>query len=327
MTTNRRLRSSFAALVAALALFGCAQPSQEPAQDRPQTPPPIKPAMSQAPPALQAAVEVAHKLTPAVEPVTVPGGVMALAVPTDTVAVTYRGRPAFLIDGTALIGVDVKADVGTHEVTLTRAGGNSERLFFEVEPKDYPEQRITLANPNLVTPPEETLKRIRSESAQMRQAYARFSDLPEAPAPFVQPLKGIMTSPFGRKRFFNDQPRNPHSGIDLAAVTGTPIHSPAPGVVALTGEFYFNGKSVFVDHGAGLISMMCHMDEVLVEQGSRVERGEVLGLVGATGRATGPHLHWTVKLNRNAVDPVQVMALFGSPLELPAPQATPDEGD
>lgn len=248
-----------------------------------------------------------------VAPVAVPGGIYALALPEGVTEVHYRDRQAFVYDGTALIGISLKANIGTHEATLKRADGSEQRLFFDVAGKDYPEQRITLANPNMVTPPPETLKRIREESAKMARAYKRYSTVRESPAPFVAPLDGIMSSPFGRKRFFNDQPRNPHSGIDLAADTGTPIAAPANGVVALTGEFYFNGKSVFVDHGGGMISMMCHMSEILVAEGDAIARGDVLGLVGATGRATGPHLHWTVKLNGNAVDPVTLMTLFAEP--------------
>ncbi|MCR9279666.1 MAG: M23 family metallopeptidase [Pseudomonadaceae bacterium] len=243
-------------------------------------------------------------------PVAVPGGIYALALPEGVTGVRYRKRDAYIYNGTALIGISLKASVGTHELTLTRADGSEQRLFFDVADKNYPEQRITLANPNMVSPPPETLKRIREESAKMASAYRRYTPVEESPVPFVQPLDGIMSSPFGRKRFFNDQPRNPHSGIDLAADTGTPIASPSGGVIALTGEFYFNGKSVFVDHGGGMISMMCHMSEILVAQGDKVSRGDTLGLVGATGRATGPHLHWTVKLNGNAVDPVTLMALF-----------------
>ncbi len=261
--------------------------------------------------------------TPVAVPVAVPGGVYALSLPEGVTEVHYRDRRAYIYDGTALIGISLKANVGTHEATLKRADGSEQRLFFDVADKDYPEQRIALANPNMVTPPPETLKRIREESAKMAVAYKRYSDVTQTPIPFVAPLDGIMSSPFGRKRFFNDQPRNPHSGIDLAADTGTPIASPAGGVVALTGEFYFNGKSVFVDHGGGMISMMCHMSEILVAQGDSVARGDVLGLVGATGRATGPHLHWTVKLNGNAVDPVTLMTLFAQTPQTAAPLSQP----
>ena len=123
-------------------------------------------------------------------------------------------------------------------------------------------------------------------------------------------MAGPLSSSFGRRRVLNGERRSPHSGLDIAASSGTPILNPAPGTVTLTGEFYFNGQTVFVDHGQGLISMMCHLSQIDVTQGQSVARGDLLGLVGATGRVTGPHLHWSVSMNGNRVDPVQVMALL-----------------
>ena len=119
----------------------------------------------------------------------------------------------------------------------------------------------------------------------------------------IWPLRGPQSSAFGLRRFFNDQERNPHSGVDIAAPTGTPITAPATGKVVLTGDFYFNGKSVFIDHGQGLISMLCHMSEISVSEGDIIQAGDQIGLVGATGRVTGPHLHWTVSLNNARVKP------------------------
>lgn len=146
----------------------------------------------------------------------------------------------------------------------------------------------------------------------MEQVYLSFSAGP-APARLDKPLNGRTSSPFGFRRVFNGEPRNPHSGLDLAAPTGTPIKAPAPGTVVLTGSFYFNGNSVFLDHGQGLISMVCHLSEIKVREGAKVDAGDLLGLVGATGRATGPHLHWSVSMNGNRVDPVTAMAVLTSP--------------
>ena len=119
----------------------------------------------------------------------------------------------------------------------------------------------------------------------------------------ILPTTGPYSSAFGLKRFFNGQARNPHSGIDIAAPEGKDIVAPAGGTVVLTGDFFFNGNSVFIDHGQGLISMMCHMSRVDVKEGDVIKQGDLLGAVGKTGRATGPHLHWTVSLNNARVNP------------------------
>ena len=248
----------------------------------------------------------------------VPGGIYRFAVPADTEAVSYDGRKALIRNGHAYLGIGIKTTPGTKQATLQTASGEQVHAF-EVVAKQYPEQHLTIKNRKMVNPDPESLDRIRAESAKMRSAYGAF-DLRPAPTVFKKPVQGITSSPFGHRRVLNGQPRNPHSGLDIAADTGTPIHAPAPGKVVVTGDFYFNGKTVLLDHGQGLVTMYCHMSEIQAEEGEIVETQDVIGLVGATGRVTGPHLHWSVSMNGYRVDPVQAMALLDiEGVETPGP--------
>ena len=240
----------------------------------------------------------------------VPGGLYLHPLPEDAVAVRYRDQPVFIYRQVAVVGIHLNAEPGTHQLRVEYADGSHEWRQFSVGGKAYTEQHLTIENPRMVNPLEEDLVRIREESARMRAEYQRFSEREHSPLPFVLPVDGPLSSSFGRRRVLNGQPRSPHSGLDIAAPTGTPIINPAPGTVTLTGDFYFNGNTVFVDHGQGLISMMCHLSRIDVTEGQTVERGDVLGLVGETGRVTGAHLHWSVSMNGNRVDPVMVMEVF-----------------
>lgn len=243
----------------------------------------------------------------------VPGGVYVYTAPAGATSVTYKDRPLLSLNDKYYVGIPVKGTPGTHELSIGFADGSAMTHTFEVADKAYPEQRLTIKNKKMVNPDPESIARINKEAAQMRKVYrSHTATNPDAPklTPFVQPLRGIVTSPFGRRRVLNDQPRSPHSGLDIAGATGTPITAPAPGVIALTGDFYFNGNAVFVDHGEGLVTMYCHLSAIDVSAGDTVQRGDLLGKVGATGRVTGPHLHWSVSLNGNRVDPITVLALL-----------------
>jgi len=245
----------------------------------------------------------------------VPGGVHRLELPagdSPVVSVRYRGEPVLRHDGHAIIGIGLDAATGDHEVTVAYADGSHRRLTFTVTDKAYPEQHLTIADDRKVNPYADDLPRIREEASRMGAVYGSFSDRAVELVPFLQPVAGIVSSPFGRRRVLNGQPRSPHSGLDIAAETGTPVTAPAPGRVSLTGDFFFNGNTVLVDHGQGLITMYCHLSAIDVGEGEAVARGDLLGRVGATGRVTGPHLHWSVSLNGNRVDPLQLMALFHS---------------
>ena len=240
----------------------------------------------------------------------VPGGIHVLPIPDNAAWVSYEGRPVLMRVGKAYIGINIAAKPGRHQAQIH--GETSNAVDFEVHAKTYPEQRLTIADPKMVNPDPADLKRIELEAARMERVYVSFTAGP-APARLDQPLNGRISSPFGFRRVFNGEPRNPHAGLDLAASTGTPIKAPASGTVVLTGSFYFNGNSVFLDHGQGLITMVCHLSEIKVREGYLVQAGDILGLVGATGRTTGPHLHWSVSMNGNRVDPVLTMEVLARP--------------
>jgi murein DD-endopeptidase MepM/ murein hydrolase activator NlpD len=242
----------------------------------------------------------------------VPGGVVLIpldgAIEAAPPEVWYDARRVLVARDArgwvAVVGVPLGAEPGNHRLEVRRAGKVLATHSFTVGGKEYATQRITLQNRRMVDPDPEDLKRIAGERAEINRALDEWSERAAVSLAFDWPAEGRISSPFGLRRYFNEQPRNPHNGLDIAAPTGTPIRAPAEGVVVQTGEYFFNGRSVFLDHGQGLISMFVHMDSIGVHPGQLVERGEVLGTVGMTGRATGPHLHWSVSLNRAMVDPL-----------------------
>ncbi|MGE8498338.1 MAG: peptidoglycan DD-metalloendopeptidase family protein [Pseudomonas sp.] len=243
----------------------------------------------------------------------VPGGVAVVDLGTGTSApkVTFKDKPVLVIreDGQrwiAIVGLPLTTKPGTETIRVNA----QQTLSFEVGHKTYVEQRITIKNQQQVNPNAANLKRIERELAEQNRAYRQFSARQPSNLLFDKPVNGPLSSPFGLRRFFNGEERNPHSGLDFAANRGTPIKAPAAGTVILVGDYFFNGKTVFVDHGQGLISMFCHLSEIGVKVGDELARGGVLGKVGATGRATGPHLHWNVSLNDARVDPAIFIGAF-----------------
>lgn len=237
------------------------------------------------------------------------GGVAVLPLPAGGVDVLYNDEPALIVADHVIVGVALDAAPGRHHVVVRTADGDT-TIDFDVAVKQYPEQRLTIADKRKVNPLPEDMERIQRESKLQRAAYARRTPVRHDLLPFKQPVQGIYSSPFGLRRFLNDQPRSPHSGLDIAADTGTPIAAPAPATVALTGDFFFSGNLVLLDHGGGLVTMYGHLDRIDVEDGEDVDRGDIIGTVGATGRVTGPHLHWTVSIQGDRVDPVILMQEF-----------------
>ena len=172
-----------------------------------------------------------------------------------------------------------------------------------MRPKKYLEQRLHVSPGQVDLSPEDQARFVRERDHQL-QVTATFS-APVEPDAFamVAPVPGPRSSSFGLRRIFNGQARAPHSGMDIAAPSGTPIKAPLAGTVIDTGDYFFNGATVWLDHGGGLLTMYCHLSETSVRPGDVLRAGDRLGAVGATGRVTGPHLHWGVMLNRTMVDP------------------------
>lgn len=243
----------------------------------------------------------------------VPGGVVVVDLGAGAQApqASFQGHRVLVIRDAderwkAIVGIDLKTAPGRH--TLEVRGGSAPS--FMVGSKRYREQRLTLQNKSHVNPDPQQQARFESEYAQQMQAYASFR--PEGPSNvvFEKPVPGRLTSPFGLRRFFNGEERNPHSGLDFAAPQGTPVKTPADGVVTIVADYFFNGQTVFVDHGQGLITMYCHLSAFEVSKGDTVRKGDVVARSGATGRATGPHLHWNVSLNNARVDPAIFIGAF-----------------
>ena len=257
----------------------------------------------------------------------VPGEVYSWQLPRGADEVRFNDDPVMVVNQTALVGVGLGQPLGPAELSY-RLDGQRLTHTFQVRDKTYTEQHLTIANQAMVDPPAATLARIRDEGARQRRLYASYASVPDAllegaRAGFRQPLEGIVTSLFGHRRFFNGKPRNPHSGLDIAAASGTPIIAAGAATVTLADDLYFNGKTLFLDHGQGLITMYCHMSELKVAPGDRVEQGDVIGLVGATGRVTGAHLHWSVSLNGNRIDPPTFVTALNSALGLSGTRTLP----
>jgi murein DD-endopeptidase MepM/ murein hydrolase activator NlpD len=238
----------------------------------------------------------------------VPGGIALIEIPggdlPPTVLIETRRAAVIRHDERwlAIVGIPLSTEPGPHKLKVT-TGKATVDVPFQVLDKRYRTQHLTIKNQRQVDPNPEDLKRIEAERARSDAALSKFTTEGTPVFALQSPVEGLRSDSYGSRRVFNGQPRSPHSGMDIAAAKGTPIRSPAAGTVVEAGDFFFNGNTLYIDHGYGLVTMYCHLDQIKVKVGDKLASGDLLGTVGATGRVTGPHLHWGVALNRAMVDP------------------------
>ncbi len=238
----------------------------------------------------------------------VPGGVAVIPLGPGkrAPAARFNDLPALVAgsprDWIAVVGIPLSTKPGRAELVVKPGDGPERRVHFEIEDRKYAEQHLKVA-PGKVDLSPEDLARYERERKHLGSVVESFSATLPATFRLLPPVDGRRSSSFGLRRVFNGQSRNPHSGMDIAAPKGAPVVAAAAGTVIDAGDYFFNGNTVWIDHGAGLLTMYCHLDTIAVRTGQVVAAGERIATVGATGRVTGPHLHWSVSLNRAMVDP------------------------
>ncbi len=247
----------------------------------------------------------------------VPGGIALLQLPNykqDSKVYFNNQRIAvfpYKNSWAAMAGIDLSTKPGDYEFSVKHADGLSENTKVTIKYKKYDEQHLTIKNKRKVNPNKEDSKRITAESKRKKKAKKQYTE--SAPdVDFIWPVTGRISSIFGLRRFFNEQERRPHSGLDIAATEGTPIKAVANGTVIDSGNFFFSGNMIYLDHGQGIISLYAHMSEISVKPGDIVKQGDIIGKVGQTGRVTGPHLHFAVLANQTLIDPVFMLPVDGN---------------
>lgn len=211
----------------------------------------------------------------------------------------------------AVVGLALDTAPGAHELRV-EAASETRSVGFTVNAKNYPEQRITIKDSSKVQLSASDLARVEGEVAAIAHLKRHWREETVTDTGFVLPAEGRLTGRFGVRRFFNGEPRSPHAGFDIAVPRGAAVRANANGTILATDDYFFNGQTVFVDHGNGLISMYCHLERIDVQPGDAVAKGQRIGLSGMTGRATGPHLHWSVILNGAMVDPELFVSRSGN---------------
>ena len=234
-----------------------------------------------------------------------PGGVAIIDVGSadqPPPAASFNDKPLLVMmqDGRWHAVAGIPLDTPPEVITI-QVGDDARAI--QLESRAYREQRLTVKNKSYVNPAQQQLDRIAAERKIIDAALQRFRVSSATGIELAAPVAGPRSSSFGLRRFFNEQPRSPHKGMDIAAAEGKPVTAPRAGLVSATGDFFFNGNTVILDHGQGFVTMYCHLSEIAVADGQAVQLGETIGAVGATGRVTGPHLHFGTYLNGTAVDP------------------------
>lgn len=239
----------------------------------------------------------------------VPGGIVLIPLGENIskASFTFNNKPLIIAQkkgqSIAIVGLPLAIKPG--EYSIAGYIGDDKALvrkFFTIEDKQYTTQYITIEDKRKVNPEKQDYERITRESKRKKIATENWND--EQPdLDFLTPVNGIISGSYGKRRVFNGQARKPHSGMDIAADKGVPVIAPTDATVIESGDFFFSGNMIFLQHGQGLISLYAHLERIDVKVGDRVKKGQIIGRVGATGRVTGPHLHWSVGLNGNWVDP------------------------
>ncbi len=287
-------------------------PTEPVSPPEPISPPSTPETKPKPPPSPSPALRVPASLVSLRKTTAVPGGVAWVPLGIESAIppkIKYKQRRVLVLhheqQWVALVGIPLSAKTGRHTVVNQETG---KRYTFKVKAKKYKAQHIKLKNKRHVNPTSKDLKRIQSERKLMKAAFASpWQITSTSPLPLMQPVRGRLSSPFGLRRYFNGQPRNPHTGLDIAVPQGTPIAAAASGRVLKTGHYFYTGKTVMIDHGQKVVTLYGHLNTIAVSAGQRVKRGQKIGTVGKTGRATGPHLHWSVSLNQTLIDPKLIM--------------------
>jgi len=247
----------------------------------------------------------------------VPGGIALMALPDykrDTKVYFKNKRIAvypYKNTWIAMAGIGLSTKPGDYDFSVKRSDGTISSSKVTVKYKKYDEQHLTIKNKRKVNPNEEDNKRIISESKRKKSAKKQFSET-QPNVDFIWPVSGRISSIFGLRRFFNEQERRPHSGLDIAGDEGTPIRAAANGTVIDAGDFFFSGNMIYLDHGQGIISLYAHLSKISVKPGDTVNQGDIIGNLGQTGRVTGPHLHFAIISNQTLIDPVFMLPKDGN---------------